>query len=103
MELEQQLDDDNEDLREAVFGKTRVGLPGLVSAVSDQHADLKRERDARHADLTRERDARLAADKQIWVAVKHNTRRIDRMVWIAIGAGAGGASGGAFLGTLLGG
>ena len=90
VEQQQPPDDDNNDLREAVFGKKRVGLLGLVSTVGEQHEDL-----------IRERDARAVADKQLWKAVKENTRRIDRMVWIAIGIGAG--SGAAFLGTLLGG
>ena len=81
----------HEDLHEAVFGKPHVGLSGLVTQVGEQQKEL-----------VRERDARSVADKQLWKAVKENARRIDRMVWIAIGTGAGAGSGGAFLGSLLG-
>ena len=92
-----------EDLHEAVFGKPHVGLSGLVTQVGEQQKDLIRERDARSTANKQLREASEQADRQLWKAVKANTRRIDRMVWIAIGTGAGAGSGGAFLGSLLGG
>ena len=102
----------HEDLHEAVFGKPHVGLSGLVTQVNEQQKDLVRERDARSTANKQLREANEQAIRQLrgssqqahrelWKTVKANTRRIDRMVWIAIGTGAGAGSGGAFLGTLL--
>ena len=82
---------DDDDLREAVFGKRHVGLVGLVTQI-----------EIAEKGLASELVNRAAGDKRLWRAIGETRRRIDRMVWIAMGVGAGAGSGGAFLGSLLG-
>ena len=70
---------DDDEVRDAVFGNKRIGLPGLV--VQQKQTDDK--------------------IKRVWTRIEKESRRLDRMVYIAVGAGFGGAFGGGWIVALL--
>lgn len=86
-----------EQVEDAVLGNQAIGLPGLVINVKEHEVAL-----------VHEREERLAGDKRLHERVDTQekadvttNRRIDRMIYIAIGAGFGGAFGGGGLVALL--